>query len=65
VVQQIDNLPGGAELKVTIASWYRPDGQDINHIGITPDDIVPMTTQNSQNNQDPQLAAAEQYLNNH
>jgi carboxyl-terminal processing protease len=65
VVQQIDNLPGGAELKVTIASWYRPNGQDINHIGITPDKVVQMTTQDAQSGQDPQLTAAEQYLNSH
>jgi carboxyl-terminal processing protease len=65
VVQQIDNLPDGAELKVTIASWYRPNGQDINHIGITPDKTIQMTTQDAQSGQDPQLTAAEQYLNNH
>ncbi|HEY8999339.1 MAG TPA: S41 family peptidase [Candidatus Saccharimonadales bacterium] len=40
VMQQLDTLPGGAELKVTIASWYRPNGKNINHLGITPDKIV-------------------------
>jgi len=61
VVQQIINLADGAELKVTVASWYRPDGQDINHIGITPDEIVQPAT----NGTDNQLAAAEAYLNSH
>ena len=65
VVQQLDNLPGGAELKVTIASWYRPDGKNINHIGITPDKVVQMTAQDTQNGQDPQKTAALQYLSNH
>jgi carboxyl-terminal processing protease len=65
VVQQIDNLPGGAELKVTIASWYRPNGQNINHIGITPDETVQLTAQDIQNSQDTQKTAAIQYLNSH
>ncbi len=65
VVQQLDNLPGGAELKVTIASWYRPNGKNINHIGITPDQVVQITTQDEQNSQDSQLTAALQYLSNH
>jgi carboxyl-terminal processing protease len=63
VVQQLDNLPGGAELKVTIASWYRPNGKNINHIGITPDKVVQITAQDTQNGQDPQKTAALQYLN--
>ncbi|MGD0284044.1 MAG: S41 family peptidase [Candidatus Saccharimonadales bacterium] len=65
VVQQIDNLPDGAELKVTIASWYRPNGQNINHIGITPDETVQLTAQDIQNAQDTQKTAAIQYLNSH
>ncbi|MGH7234152.1 MAG: S41 family peptidase [Candidatus Saccharimonadales bacterium] len=59
VVQQLINLNDGSELKVTIASWYRPDGQDINHLGITPDQKV---TQPSSSSTDLQLNAAEQYL---
>ena len=43
VVQQINNLSNGGELKVTIAHWYRPDGKSINHIGITPDKVVTIT----------------------
>lgn len=59
VVQQLINLSDGGVLKVTIASWYRPDGQDIEHIGITPDKIVNLA-QNSTT--DTQLQAAESYL---
>jgi carboxyl-terminal processing protease len=65
VVQQIDNLSGGAELKVTIASWYRPDGQNINHIGITPDQTVQITSSQSAAGQDPQEAAALAWLAKH
>jgi carboxyl-terminal processing protease len=62
VVQELDNLPGGAELKVTIASWYRPNGQNINHKGITPDQIVNLTAQDVKAGNDTQLNAAEAYL---
>jgi carboxyl-terminal processing protease len=62
VVQELDNLPGGAELKVTIASWYRPDGQNINHKGITPDQIVNLTDSDVKAGNDTQLNAAESYL---
>ena len=58
VVQQLINLSDGGELKVTIASWYRPDGQDIEKIGITPDKIVNPAANASDN----QLTAAENYL---
>jgi carboxyl-terminal processing protease len=64
VVQELDNLPGGAELKVTIASWYRPNGQNINHKGITPDQIVNLTDQDVKAGNDTQLTAAEAYLQN-
>lgn len=62
VVQQIFNLTGGGELKVTIASWYRPDGQNINKKGITPDQMVKISDADMQAHNDTQLQAAEQYL---
>jgi len=62
VVQQIDNLSSGAELKVTIAHWYRPDGKSINHIGITPDKVVTITQAQIKAGQDPQEDAAITYL---
>jgi carboxyl-terminal processing protease len=65
VVQEIDNLSGGGELKVTIAHWYRPDGQNINHIGITPDQTVQLTAAEATAGQDPQQAAAITWLQQH
>jgi carboxyl-terminal processing protease len=62
VVQNVINLSGGAELKVTVASWYRPDGQNINHKGITPDQIVQLTDAAAKAGNDTQLKAAEAYL---
>ncbi len=57
-VQQIDDLAGGAELKVTIAHWFTPSGQGINKIGITPAVKVNMTQANVNAGQDPQLDKA-------
>ncbi|MDB5185407.1 MAG: Peptidase [Candidatus Saccharibacteria bacterium] len=63
VVQQLINLKDGAQLKVTVASWYRPNGQNINKKGITPDDTVKISADQAKAGQDPQLDAAQAYLN--
>ncbi|HUD11574.1 MAG TPA: S41 family peptidase [Candidatus Saccharimonadia bacterium] len=57
-VQEIKSLPGGAELKITIAHWYTPDGININKEGIAPDVVVPLTTDEFNAGQDPQLDQA-------
>lgn len=62
VVQQLVNFNDGSQLKVTIASWYRPDGENINHKGITPDKTVKQPANATPDN-DPQLQAAQTYLN--
>src|SRR3989344_2313683 len=36
-IQQVQNLPNGGELKVTIARWFTPSGKNIDKQGITPD----------------------------
>jgi carboxyl-terminal processing protease len=64
VVQQLINFKDGSQLKVTIASWYRPDGKNINHLGITPDQTVTEPSTATIDN-DPQLNAAEAYLAAH
>lgn len=61
VVQQLINFADGSQLKVTIASWYRPDGENINHKGITPDQTVKQPSNASVDN-DPQLQSAQDYL---
>ncbi|MDB5175315.1 MAG: Peptidase [Candidatus Saccharibacteria bacterium] len=63
VVQQLINLSGGAELKVTVASWYRPNGENINKKGITPDDVVKISDADAKAKTDTQLQAAQAYLN--
>jgi carboxyl-terminal processing protease len=62
VVQQLVNFGDGSQLKVTVASWYRPNGKNINHLGITPDKTVTISTADQQAGTDTQLQAAEAYL---
>ncbi len=65
VVQALINLSGGAELKVTVASWYRPNGKNINHKGISPDQTVTLSDTDSKSGNDTQLQAAQAYLSSH
>lgn len=62
VVQQLISFHDGSELKVTIASWYRPNGQNINKQGITPDQPVTISGNASSDSNDVQLKAAQVYL---
>ena len=62
VVQQLINFPDGSQLKVTVASWYRPNGKNINKLGITPDKTVTLSDTDVQNNNDTQLNSAIDYL---
>ena len=57
-VQQIVQLSGGAEIKVTVARWYRPNGQNIDKKGIQPDQTVKMTDDDYKNGNDPQKQTA-------
>ena len=62
VVQSVIPFSDGSELKVTIAKWYGPDGESINHKGITPNQVVQLTAADAQANNDTQLNAALTYL---
>ena len=57
-VQDITTLGGGAELKITIAHWYTPDGQNIDKAGIKPDQVVALSQSDYDHSLDPQLDAA-------
>lgn len=61
-VQQIQQLPGGGELKVTVARWFRPNGQNIDGKGIEPDTEVKMTEEDFKANRDPQKDAAINFI---
>jgi carboxyl-terminal processing protease len=64
VVQQVIPFKDGSELKVTVASWYRPNGQNINKKGITPDTEVKVSDSDIAAKNDTQLQAAQQKLAN-
>lgn len=57
-----DKLPGGAEVKITIARWYRPNGQNIDKKGIKPDKEIKLSEEDYKQDRDPQKDAAIQYL---
>lgn len=61
-VQKLIALPEGAELKVTTARWYTPNGTNISKQGITPNKIVEITADDINNGRDPQLDAAKGLL---
>lgn len=62
VVQRIVNFGDDSQLKVTVASWYRPNGKNINHLGITPDQKVLLSDADVKAGKDVQLDAAKAYL---
>lgn len=62
VVQQLIDFRDGSQLKVTIASWYRPNGQNINLKGISPDKTVEITDEDAKADRDSQLEAAQAHL---
>ncbi len=62
VVQQIVDFKDGSQLKVTIASWYRPNGKNISGKGIAPDQKETLTEADAKAGDDPQKQAALDYL---
>jgi carboxyl-terminal processing protease len=61
-VQQVINLNGGGELKVTTAHWYTPAGKNINKQGISPDVAVQRTEADVKSGADPQKDKAYQLV---
>ncbi len=57
-VQQLIPLTAGAQLKVTIARWFTPNGKNISETGIVPDVKVERTAEDLNAGRDPQLDAA-------
>lgn len=43
-VQELQELSGGASLKITVAKWFTPSGKSINEAGLEPDVAVTATT---------------------
>ncbi|MCL4256390.1 MAG: hypothetical protein KJ043_21710, partial [Anaerolineae bacterium] len=61
-VQLVHDLPGGEQLRVTIAAWYTPDDRRIHGTGLEPDVVVEGDQFDAQGN-DLYLNAAIDYIN--
>jgi carboxyl-terminal processing protease len=61
-VQQVEHLLDGSEVKITVARWYRPNGQNIDKQGITPDVSVTNSDEDLKAGRDPQKDKAYQLL---
>ncbi len=62
LVQEINNLPDGSALHITIQKYLTPNGTDIHKKGISPDYVVDFTQEDAKKNIDPQLAKACEIL---
>lgn len=58
-VQIVLGLPGGSQMKVTEARWYTPKGKNIDKTGIEPDVKVDLSSDDVNNNVDPQMDKAK------
>lgn len=57
-VQQLQELRDGSTVKVTVAKWLTPSGQNINKAGLEPDIVIERTRGDIEANRDPQLDKA-------
>jgi len=57
-VQELEELPGGSSLKITIARWLTPKGNLITDVGLEPDIKVELTDKDYEEGKDPQLDKA-------
>ena len=63
-VQDYSEFDDGSAIKITIAEWLTPKGRSINKSGIQPDIEVDRTIDDYNENRDPQLDKALEYLAN-
>lgn len=61
-VQMLRSLSDGSALKVTVAKWLTPKGQDISKEGIEPDVEVELTYDDYMAVKDPQMDAAKKFF---
>ncbi len=63
-VQELEKLKEGSSLKITIAKWLTPKGNLITDKGLEPDIKIEMTTEDYQEDRDPQLGKAIEIIKN-
>jgi carboxyl-terminal processing protease len=61
-VQDYSEFKDGSAVKITIAEWLTPKGDSINETGISPDIKVEYTLENYNDNTDPQLDKAVEFI---
>lgn len=62
LVQEINKMPDGAAMHITIQKYLTPSGTDINKKGIEPDIVVDYTKEDMDKKIDPQIAKANEVL---
>ncbi|MFA5359424.1 MAG: S41 family peptidase [Patescibacteria group bacterium] len=62
-VQTLEDMSDGSSVKITVAKWLTPKGYNINDQGIAPDVEVDLTTEEYNQNKDPQMDKALEILN--
>lgn len=63
IVQEINRLPEGSGVNITIQRYLTPNGNDIHKKGITPDVIVELSDDDVKNKHDSQLLKGIEVLN--
>ena len=61
-VQQLFDLSDGSSIKITVDKWLTPNGRTIDEQGIAPDEVVEYTTDDYNNEVDPQLNRAKELI---
>lgn len=62
LVQEINRMPDGTAMHITIQKYLTPSGTDINKKGIEPDIMVDYTKEDLDNKTDPQISKANEVL---
>ncbi len=61
-IQMIRNLREGSAIKITVAEWLTPNGQNINEEGIAPDQIVEISFDDYLEGRDLKMEAAIEFF---
>ncbi len=61
-VQELVSVTKDTAVKITVAKWLTPKGNQINKIGIAPDEEVDLTREQVTNKEDPQLQKALEWV---
>lgn len=61
-VQELEDLTGGSSLKITVAKWLTPNGEQITDKGLEPDIKVEMSEEDYEKDRDPQLDKAMEII---